>query len=133
MGRYARGGPGPRHIDWGPGGCARRSPLFGHSLNVGRAAAAAAAAAEVPTTVAVALSERPGTPGRDHSDRYDRVTVRACRISRGRLRTKNIRNINEEKLPTGMGRWGPVGAKVSVWEGEREGLLRNFVNLARND
>lgn len=42
---------GPRHIDWGPGGCARRSLLFGHSLNVGRAAAAAG----IPTTLVVAL------------------------------------------------------------------------------
>lgn len=48
-------GLGPRHIDWGPGGCARRSLLFGHSLNVGRAATAAAAAAGVPTTLVVAL------------------------------------------------------------------------------
>lgn len=48
-------GLGPRHIDWGPGGCARRSLLFGHSLNVSRVATAAAAAATagVPTTTLV--------------------------------------------------------------------------------
>jgi len=43
---------GPRHIDWGPGGCARarRSLLYGHSLNVGWAATTAADAAAAATT-----------------------------------------------------------------------------------
>jgi len=46
---------GPRHIDWGPGGCARarRSLLYGHSLNVGWAATNAATAAAAVVVVSL--------------------------------------------------------------------------------
>lgn len=56
-------GLGPRHIDWGPGGCARRSLLFGHSLNVGRAAVSTATAvAATSRRRSSSPSKRRGTP-----------------------------------------------------------------------
>lgn len=63
-------GLGPRHIDWGPGGCARRSLLFGHSLNVGRAATAACVPASRRRSSSP--SKRRGTP--DHSNRRIRLS-----------------------------------------------------------
>jgi len=72
---------GPRHIDWGPGGCARarRSLLYGHSLNVGWAAttaaanAAAAAAATVVAVVSPRIDEAHPTTSRNQRIRFEKM------------------------------------------------------------